>query len=144
MNREEAIKYLGKPVICDTLSWGSYVGELLEIDGGSPWRGKVRILAVLRYPNKGYGGEKKGKFFDRQPFKFRSIQEFGATNIKGYKENDEVPAYIDSLKVALDRAIESLDYVRHIWYPFVVEPTTISNNYYQLLEDKKRLEKSKK
>lgn len=104
MNKREA--YIGQIVFCKTAMNGDYIGELVEIvqEGRKPWRGRIRILAVAKFPQPmgsyGYHAVK------RRPYEENSIHEFGGKNIHPY--TDPIPNYHDSLIKALDKKIETV------------------------------------
>lgn len=107
MRRGQA--YVGQIARCDSIMHGSYIGELVEIIGRprSPWRGRVRIRAVVTFPEcYGYYGY---HLIKRRPFEYGSVHEFGGKYIEAY--DDPVPDYRESLLNALDRAIEESERV---------------------------------
>lgn len=53
MRRAEALSLVGKIVRAGTGFWGDYIGECLEITPHRPWRARVRVLAVVKYPTQG-------------------------------------------------------------------------------------------
>lgn len=105
MTRQEAQKLIGKTVFAWTGLRGCYIGELIEVLPTRPWRGKVKILAVVEYPVQGLGANRM--FRERRPAHFGEVWEFGGINIKPYE--GEVPDYQASLETALRQAISRLE-----------------------------------
>jgi hypothetical protein len=105
MNKNEALNNIGKHVYVTTDLWGEYIGRLLEVisQPKKPWRGRVEILAVMKYPVKGLG--ERG-YLSRKPYQFGEIKEFGGVNIKIY--DGTIPDYRSSLNSALSAAIAEI------------------------------------
>lgn len=102
MIRQEAQKLVGKTVFAWTGLRGCYIGELIEVLPTRPWRGRVKILAVVEYPVQGLGANRM--FRERRPARFGEVWEFGGINIKPHE--GEMPDYQASLENALRKKIE--------------------------------------
>lgn len=109
MTRREAEKLVGKTVFAWTGLRGCYIGELIEVLPTRPWRGRVKILAVVEYPVQGLGANRI-MFRERRPARFGEVWEFGGINIKPHE--GEVPDYQVSLDAALRQAISKLEGMR--------------------------------
>jgi hypothetical protein len=106
MNKAEAQALVGQKVTGWSPTWGVYAGTLVEVLPRRPWRGKVRIEAVLAYPCQ------IGEGLGRLPFKEGDIKEFGHSSI------DRIPpelvaqaslSYGDSLRPALEETIAAME-----------------------------------
>lgn len=105
MLRKDAEKLVGKNVHCWTGLWGEYIGELVEVYG-SPWRGNVKILEVVKYPVQGLNNIGSG-FRERKPFNYEEIKDFGNSSIKPC--NEPVNDYDKSLLTVLEEQIRSME-----------------------------------
>lgn len=103
MNRTEAVALIGKPVAAWSGLWGQYIGELVEVTRDRPWRGRVRIRAVVEYPVQGRAVLAMG-FRERRPYAEGEVHDFGAVNIRPH--GGEIPPYTESLRAALVRSLE--------------------------------------
>lgn len=106
MTRREAERHVGKTVFAWSGLRGCYPGELVEVLPTRPWRGRVKILAVVEYPVQGLSPVRRG-FRERRPARFGEVWEFGNSSI--YPHEGEVPDYRASLEAALRQAISELE-----------------------------------
>lgn len=113
MTRQEAEKLIGKTVFAWSGLRGCYLGELVEVLPARPWRGRVRILAVVEYPVQGLSAVGPRQFRERRPARFGEVWEFGGINIKLYE--GEIPDYRASLEAALRYEISKLEEMERDW-----------------------------
>lgn len=127
MTKTEALALVGQKVTGWSPTWGVYAGTLVEVLPRRPWRGKIRIEAVLAYPCQ------IGSPLGRLPFAEGTVKEFGHSSI------DRIPpelvaqsslSYGDSLRQALEAAIATMQ--RHIEWakpldrPYALELAALS------------------
>lgn len=112
MRRDEALTLREKPVTAWTATNGEYIGilERLIIEYRKPWRGKVRIKAVLDPPIDIFGGPHAHPRF---AFVYDALIEVGGTNIKPY--DGDIPDYAASLRAGLNRNIHAIESGQRDW-----------------------------
>lgn len=104
MNRGTAIEWMGEIVRCWTSMNGVYVGELLRVLPGRPWRGEVLILGVIE-PAKFEESREGHKLGQRKGFRIGEKREFGGININPATAGDEATAtsYLNALRKDLEK-----------------------------------------
>lgn len=138
MLRADAKKLEGTLVEAWTPAWGEYVGTLIEVTDDRPWRGKVAIQYIKKYPISGLSSP-AGNWVNRHPFYEGRIVEVGGVNIKPY--TGELPSdYDTSLVQALETEISK--YENYIADPLCRDRGLLRKALNGLYEHRKELEES--
>lgn len=105
MRRQEAVKWIGKPVYVWTAMNGEYTGILEQVIAypGVQFRARVRIKEVMRLPVVFELGRER----QRKPFPENYIIEVGAVSIKKLPIDYEFSSYKETLEEAIRRETEA-------------------------------------
>lgn len=130
MTKTEALDLVGQKVTGWSPTWGVYAGTLVDILPRRPWRGKIRVEAVLAYPCQ------IGSPLGRLPFAEGTVKEFGHSSIEPIPPElvaQSSLSYGDSLRQALEAAIATMQ--RHIeWAKPLNRPHGLENAALSVLE----------
>ncbi|MBM7570922.1 kinase-associated lipoprotein B [Aquibacillus albus] len=87
---------------------GTYIGEVVE-DRGKNYL--IKVLAVLKHPLQGdlhnFGETENVFFHQRKALSYQEKMNVSKPAVHPY--NDEVPDYLESLKIAVDALEQKLD-----------------------------------
>ncbi|WP_088102143.1 DUF2777 family protein [Halalkalibacter urbisdiaboli] len=107
MDRKQAQSVIGQKILIEEGLDGSYVGELLEViaEPRKPWRGKVRVIAVITFPDSTY---ENGNVHIREPkYKENELIECPGSRLHSEDVPDSL-SYSQSVVQAIDYRIELL------------------------------------
>ncbi|MFS0786740.1 DUF2777 family protein [Shouchella sp. 1P09AA] len=103
MDRYEAQQHIGKLLVIDLGEKGMYLGELLSVlaEPKKPWRGNVRIKAVLTLPEFIFQNETIA--IHEIPYAEDDVDTFASQYLKTKSTHTHNESYIDSILTDLKR-----------------------------------------
>jgi hypothetical protein len=100
MSYTEATQSSGSLVKVNTVTKGSYIGELMNVLPYKMWKGKVKILSIVQFPDQ-LAFAKAAQY--RTPLEYEAVEEFNSNSIEKYY--GEIAPYDHSLLTSLDLEI---------------------------------------
>ncbi len=103
MDRYEAQQHIGKLLVIDLGENGMYLGELLSVltEPKKPWRGNVRIKAVLTLPEFIFQNDTIA--IHEIPYAEDDVDTFASQYLKTKSTHTHIESYIDSILTDLKR-----------------------------------------